>query len=167
MYQRGDMVVYSSHGVCRIMDQEILTVDRKKVTYLVLEPVGQEGTRYMVPTNNASVMEKLRPMLSSEMLDALLCSEEVRCDQWNRDESSRKLTYRELISSGDRTGLMRMVHTLYRHKKEQSELGKRVHLADENFLRDAERLLAGEISVIKGISQEEARAYLRLRLKEE
>lgn len=164
MYHAGDQVVYGIHGVCRITDCEKQRVGTRTVTYLVLEPVGQEGTRYLVPTHNEIAMNKLRPMLKPRELETLICSDEVRTDCWNRDEAVRKQFYRELIASGDRLGLMRMVHTLYRHKKAQAAAGKKVHLVDENFLRDAERLLAGEISVIMGVSQEEARIYLRNRL---
>ena len=167
MYQMGDLVVYGIHGVCRVADQETHVVDRKPVTYLVLEPVGQEGSKYLVPTHNEAAMGKVRSMLTPEALDALICSEEVRTDSWIRDENTRKQCYRELISSGDRVSLMRMVYTLYGHKKAQSQAGKKVQLADENFLRDAEKLLTGEIAVIRGISLEEARAWLRKGLKME
>ncbi|MBQ4576551.1 MAG: hypothetical protein IJB07_02350 [Firmicutes bacterium] len=166
MYQIGDQVVYGIHGVCRITAEEQRTVDRKTVVYLVLEPLGQAGTRYLVPTHNEIAMKKLQPMLTPEDLEALIHSERVRTDCWNKDENARKRCYRELISSGDRDSLMRMVYTLYRHKKTQTEAGKRVHLADENFLRDAERLLIGEISAIKGISPEAAKLYFRNNLKE-
>ncbi len=81
MYQVGDQVVYGIHGVCCVADQEERTVDRKRVTYLVLEPVGQDGSRYLVPTHNAAAMAKLRKMLSREDLERLLLSEEVRDDR--------------------------------------------------------------------------------------
>lgn len=167
MYQVGNQVVYGIHGVCRILDQEKRVVDKKMVTYLVLEPIDQEGSRYLVPTHNAAAMGKLRPMLSPEELEALMQSEEVRADGWIREENLRKNTYRELITSGDRAGLLRMVHSLYQHKKAQTSAGKKVHLADENFLRDAEKLLASEISVVMNIPQDQARTYLRTQLKSE
>ena len=63
MFQVGDRVVYGIHGVCDIKDSETQTMDRKKVTYLVLEPLGQPGSRYMVPTHNAVAMGKLKKML--------------------------------------------------------------------------------------------------------
>ena len=96
----------------------------------------------------------------------MLCSQEVRRGSWNWDENARKQSYRELISSGDRMKLMQMVHTLYRHKKSQQEAGKKVHMADDNFLRDAERILIGEISVIKDMSSDEAKLYLKNKLIE-
>ncbi len=167
MFQVGDNVVYGIHGVCKVVDEEERTVNKKHLTYLALEPVGQDGSKYLVPIDNAAAMAKLRRMLSKEELEALLSSEEVRKDGWIKDENLRKQTYRELINSGDRAKLLCMVRTLYRHKAAQAAAGKKCHLCDENFLRDAERLLAGEMSMVLGIEPESVRKYVRERLNEE
>lgn len=167
MYQIGDKVVYGVHGVCMVVDQEERVVDRKRLTYLALEPVGQDGSRYLVPTHNAAAMAKLRSMLSREELDAIWQSEEVMADGWIRDENLRKQTYRELIGSGDRTKLMQMIRTLYRHKAQQTSAGKKVHLCDDNFLRDAEKLLASEVSIVMDMEPDQAKQYIRSKLKED
>lgn len=167
MYQVGDKVVYGVHGVCNVVDQEEKVIDRKRVTYLALEPVGQTGSKYLVPTHNAAAMAKIRHMLSREELETLMDSEEVLTDGWIKDENQRKQTYRELIGSGDRAKLMQMVRTLYRHKKAQTAAGKKVHLCDDNFLRDAEKLLIGEFSIVLEMEPEEAKQYIRNKLKED
>lgn len=154
-------------GVCVVTEQEMRVVDRKNVTYLVLEPVGQEGSRYLVPTHNEAAMSKLRTILTREELTALLDSPEVRSQEWILDENRRKQLYRELISSGDRLRLMQMVHTLYCHRSNQKASGRKCHLCDENFLRDAEKLLSGEISLVMELDAEGARQFLREKLKAE
>ena len=58
-----------------------------------------------------------------------------------------------------------MIYALYRHKETQTQAGRKVHLADDNFLRDTEKLLASEISVTMDLTPEEARHYLRSKLK--
>lgn len=167
MYQIGDKVVYGIHGVCVVADQEERVIDRKKRVYLALEPVGQDGSRYLVPTHNEAAMAKLRPMLSAQELETLLRSQEVHEDGWIRDENQRKNAYRELISSGDRVKLMQMVCTLYRHKAAQTAAGRKVHLCDDNFLRDAEKLLTGEFAIVLDMEPDQARQYLRAHLKTE
>ena len=164
MFQAGDRVVYGIHGVCDIIDSETKIVDKKQVTYLVLEPLGQPGSRYLVPTHNELAMGKLKKMLTREELEALMQSDFVRQDSWIRDEGVRKQTYRTLISSGDREKLMAMVHTLYCHKEEQQAAGRKVHLCDDNFLRDAEKLLIGEVSIVMGMDTDAARQYVRSQL---
>ena len=165
MYQIGQLLVYGVHGVCRVLDEEQRTVDRKKVTYLVLEPVGQEGAKFLVPTHNAAAMAKLRPMLKREELEALLESPRIRGGVWIQDENRRKQLYRELIGSGDREQLLTMIQLILRHKEEQLAAGRKCHLCDDNFLRDAEKLIIGEISAVMEMDADRARAYLREKLK--
>ena len=165
MFQVGDRVVYSIHGVCEIKDSEIHKVDGKNVTYLVLEPVGQPGSRYMVPTHNAVAMGKVKQLLTREELECMMHSEKVHMDCWIQDEATRKQTYRELISSGEREKIMSMMCALYRHKSEQTAAGRKVHLCDENFLRDAEKLLISEVSVVMDLDVDGAKQFIRTTLK--
>lgn len=167
MFQVGDQVVYGMHGVCRIVSQEERLVSGKRLDYLALEPIGHEDSRFLVPTQNAAAMAKLQPILSAGELESMITSEDVKTGEWIRDENQRKQTYRELIGSGDRRRIMRMVHTLYRHKAAQIASGKKNHLCDENFLHDAEKLLIGEISIVLQLNTEQARDYIHRKLKED
>ena len=161
MFQVGDKVVYGMHGVCVIAGTENRRVDKRNLEYLVLEPVGQDGARFLVPAQNAVVLGKLHPVLPKEDLEALLRSGEAHTDCWIKDENQRKQAYRELISSGDRERLLQMVYTLYRHKAAQSAAGRKCHLCDENFLHDAEKLIAGEIAEVLSLDEAQAKTYLR------
>lgn len=167
MYQIGDQVLYGIHGVCRVRQLETQLVDKKQRTYLVLEPEGQQGARFLVPTHNAAAMSKLRPVLTAAELEALLMSPEIRLDHWIPDENQRRQRYRELISSGDRQALLGMICTLYRHRASQAAAGRKCHLCDENFLRDAEKLMSGEIALVLSLDYEKARDHLRQQLKSE
>ncbi len=157
--------MYGVHGICRIADVEQRTVDRKVVRYLVLEPKDQSGSRYLVPSENPNAMAKLRPVLSAGEVEALLTSPEVRQDGWIADENRRKQYYREVIGSGDRAALLRMVNTLHNHKVTQQAAGRKVHICDENFLRDAQRLLSTEFSAVLGIAPNEVADYVINKMK--
>ena len=165
MYQIGDRVIYGSHGVCQIVEAEERTVDRKKIRYLVLEPVNQVGARFYVPAENPAALAKLRHILDRESLEQLLQSAEIRQDCWIPDENQRKQRYRELISSANREELLRMIHTLHIHKQQQIEAGRKFHLCDENFLRDAEKLLNAEISLVLGIQPSQVGEYILSAIK--
>ena len=110
-------------------------------------------------------MGKLKTVLTREEMESLLSSHEIRKDCWIREENQRKQYYRDLIGSGDRTSLLQMVSSLYRYKDEQAAAGRKFHQCDDNFLRDAEKLVSSEIALVMGLSAEEARDYLRSRLK--
>lgn len=161
MYQAGDRVVYGIHGVCTVRAMEERRVDHKKVRYLVLEPVEQEGATFLVPAENPAAMAKLRPILTRQEVEDILQGAQVRQDNWIADENQRKQMYRELIVSGDREALLQMVATLHRHKKSQQAAGRKFHLCDENFLRDAQRLLNGELSLVLGITPGQVGEYVQ------
>ena len=166
MLQIGTQVVYGIHGVCVIVGVEIRRVDRKKVEYFVLEPTEQPGARYYVPRYNETARAKLRPLLAREELDALFASASTHQDIWIEDENHRRQKYRELINSGDRGALISMIRALQRHKENQLAAGRKFHLSDENFLRDAERMLSSEFSMVLNMSPAEAKMYIENRIQE-
>lgn len=160
MFQVGDKVAYGIHGICQILDVEERKVDGKIRSYFALEPMNQPGSRYYIPVDNPAAVAKLRHIISPEGLEELLHSPQVHTDCWIEPENSRKQRYRELISSCDRAELLQMISSIYRHKKEQVALGRKLHLCDENFLRDAEKLLNAEFSLVLGIEPSEVKTYI-------
>ena len=160
MYRIGETVVYGIHGVCTVTELEIKTVDRQKVQYYVLEPLEQPGARYYIPTHNPAAVAKLSPLMTRAELASLLEDRRIPEGTWITDENQRKQRYRELIAGSNRSAVLAMVRALRAHKAEQLAQGRKFHLCDENFLRDAEKLLCAEFSVVLGLSQQEAAAYL-------
>lgn len=164
MFEIGELVVYGAHGVCSVSRMQDQIIDRKKKTYLVLKPLRGKSTEYFAPTGNPAAMAKLLPLVTRERLELLLSSDQIRTADWIPDENRRKQTYRELMSAGSREKLMQAVYTLYQQKKYQHAAGKKLHLCDENFLHDAEKLLAEEIESVMELDSPGAIAYLREKL---
>ncbi len=160
MYCVGDMVVYGIHGVCTITAEEQRRVDGKTLHYLILEPLNVAGARYMVPTHNEKALSKLRKMMNRSQLLELLHSEAVRHDSWIDDENLRKQCYRKLISGNDTVELLKMVRSLHSHKQKMLAEGRKFHLCDENFLRDAQHLLELEFAAILEIPREKVSEFV-------
>ncbi len=165
-FQCEDRVVYGIHGVCRIIGVESRNVDRKAVEYYVLAPCSQSDARYYVPIHNETAVSKMRRLLTPKQLNELLASDAVRNDCWIPEENLRRERYRTLISRGDCTQLISMVRCLLRQKQIQLDSGRKFHISDENFLKDAKRLISAEVSEILSISTQEAEEYLRTRLEQ-
>ncbi len=160
MYQAGQQVVYGAHGVCTIMGTEARHVDKKTIEYYVLQPLQQPDSRFYVPAHNESALAKMRPLMEKKALLALLQSEDIRNNEWIPDENRRKQYYRQLITSLDLEAMIRMIHVLRRHRKEMAEAGRKFHLCDDNFLRDAQRLLRSELQLVLEIPEKELDGYL-------
>ena len=160
MYQVGQKIVYGIHGVCCIVDLEAKKIDRKSICYFVLEPVDQPGTRYYLPSENQAALAKIRPLSTKEELDALLTAPLVE-NVWIPDENRRKQHYRELVSSVNLKAMIDMVRCLRIHRRQQMEQGRKFHQCDENFLRDAQRILSTEIGMVMQIPAGEVEGYLQ------
>ena len=76
----------------------------------------------------------------------------------------KKQSYRELTAHGSRTKLLAALAVLYDHRKAQKEKGRKVHIGDEIFLRDTEKMLAEEITDVFGLDIEDAKHYLQNKL---
>lgn len=65
-----------------------------------------------------------------------------------------------LIKNGDRTELIRLIKTLFKHKEKQKEAGKKIHITDERFFKDAEAILYDEFAYVLGISQNQVVPFI-------
>lgn len=166
-FQCGDRVVYGIHGVCQILNVECRKVDHRTVEYFVLAPCGQGDTRYFVPVHNQAALAKIRKLLTRQELETLLESDEVMQNHWIPEENLRKERYRHLVANGDRAELIGMIRSLHLYKQQQMAAGRKFHICDENFLKDAKRIISTEVAQILEISPGEAEAYLRTRLERE
>lgn len=166
-FQLGDGVVYGIHGVCRIVDVESRRVDRKTVEYYVLSPCAQPDARFYVPVHNQAALAKMRKLLTTQELEDLLTSNETQQDSWIPEENLRRERYRQLMARGTCGELMGMIRALNRHRQQQLEAGRKFHMSDENFLKDARRVVSTEVAQILTISVPEAEEYLQNRLDRE
>ena len=164
MLQIGSQVVYGIHGVCNIVGTEVRTIDRKKVEYFILAPNDQPSASFYVPAHNQVALSKLRPLLTKEELIELLETADENSVAWISVENLRKQKYKELINNADRSAMIGMIRLLHHHKEEQLAAGRKFHLCDENFLRDARKVLASECSVVLGIPHPEVMEYLSKKL---
>jgi RNA polymerase-interacting CarD/CdnL/TRCF family regulator len=61
----------------------------------------------------------------------------------------------------------KMVGSLHRHKEAQALAGREFHLCDENFLRDAEKILSAEFSLVLDIAPGQVSSYVWKVMNEE
>ncbi len=165
MYQKGDLIVYGSSGVCRVEDIGPLKGAggvREKRDYYTLSPVFGSGVIY-IPADTGVFM---RPVLTKEQVDELIdripALEEKECDLSNL----RQLTehYHAAFESHQCEDLLRLIKALYQRGQNTLKQGRRVGLTEMNYRKHAEELVHGEFSVALGIPYEEVPEYISARL---
>lgn len=164
-FYQGQKLLYGAHGVCEMVGIESRKVERKMVEFYCLCPVEQKSAMFYIPVSSQAATSKLHPLMSKDELSSLLASVKGEDTPWIADENSRKQHYRVLMSGLDRKAMLCTVGAVLRQKDKQQALGKKLHLCDENFLRDAQKLIAGEFSLVLGIPKEDVRQYIQKQME--
>ena len=164
MFKLKDVVVYGSQGVCEIIGIEERKVGGESKTYFVLQPKSNRGATCYVPTWNEKAWSKMRKVMTSQEIDALIDSMPNKKPTWIANESERKDTYKKILASGDQAAIISMVQALFSHKEEREAAGKRLHISDEHFMKDAEQLLYNEWQYVLNVDKVGLMAYIFQRL---
>jgi len=160
MYKIGTTVIYRSEGVCRITDITVKRFRDKKIEYYVLKPVYKENSEIFVPKDNLELVGKMKRVMTKEEIYSLINNMPNEESIWIANENDRKEKYKEILVRGDRTELVQLIKTLYVHKQNQKQVGKKLHLADERFLKDAERMLYDEFAFVLDITPSQVLPFI-------
>ena len=165
MFKINDVVVYGSQGVC-----EIVGIDEKKIdgviyNYFVLKPKNDNATTFYVPTWNEKAWRKMRKVMTKKDVNVLIDSMPSQTPTWIANENERKETYKKILASGDQAAIISMVQALYLHKKEREAEGKRLHMSDEHFMKDAEQILYNEWQYVLNVDKAGLMAYIFERIE--
>ena len=166
MFQVNDVIQYGAQGVCKITDIEEKTINKVKKTYFVLKPINVQGPTIYVPTDNEYVLSKMRKLLTESEINSLIDSMPDKKAVWISNENARKEHFKRVLASGDHAELIKMIKSIYAHKQQRVSEGKRLHVSDEHFFKDAEQILYNEFQyVLKLSSKEELMTYILERIK--
>ncbi|MDD3193516.1 MAG: CarD family transcriptional regulator [Oscillospiraceae bacterium] len=159
-YRIGDTVLYGVHGICKIEEQTQRKFGGKRQEYYILKPVYTPDSTIFVPVGNETLVSKMRRILSAGEIRALIQAMPDEHSAWIEDETIRKEQYREILARGDRVELVRLIKALYLHQKEQQQRGRRLHMTDERFMKDAEKMLYEEFAYVLKIRREQVLPFI-------
>lgn len=151
MFQVNDVIVYGAQGVCRIIGTEEKTISGKKKRYYVLQSVNDSGSTIFAPMDNEVVLKKMRRLLSKDEIHTLIDSMPRENPLWVENENERRDLYKGILSRGNHLELIQMVKAIHAHKQQREAQGKRLHMSDERFFKDAEQLLYNEFQYVLGL----------------
>ena len=167
MFQINDVINYGSQGVCQITGIEEKSISGVKREYFVLSPIKDQAATIYVPTDNEVVLKKMRRLLTVSEINTLIDSMPDEKTVWIENVNERRECYKNLLAGGHHAALIQMIKTIYTHKKEREADGKRLHVMDEHFFKDAEQILYNEFQyVLKVNSKEDLMNYILRRLGE-
>lgn len=160
MFSVRDIVIYGIDGVCQIIDITEKEVDGQCRQYYVLKPVYDENSTLYIPVHSEKTTAKMHRVLSPEEIYALIQAMPAENSIWIDSEVVRREKYKEIIVTGNRQELIRLIKTLYLHQQAKKENGKKLHTVDERFMKDAEKILYDEFAHVLAIKREQVLPFI-------
>ena len=166
MFQVNDSVLYGAQGVCTVVEIVEKEFGGVSAEYYVLCPVFDgKDTRVFVPVHNKALTAKMRRVLSKkEVLEIVGQMADMEPD-WIDDENERKARYKEILARGDCRSLIRLIKALYLHGQKLEAEGKKLHIADSHFLKDAEKALYDEFAHVLELQRGEVLSFIVSRIE--
>ena len=150
MYKINDVVVYK-RDVCRVVGREKSGFTGEKCYILVPYHNTDGSTRMQVPVSNKA--GHLRDLITKEQLLELIKETPELELLTNKPANMKSLKTNEI------TDLIRIIKTSYERNRIRMEQHKKAASVDDEYLQKAEGYLYNELSVVLGMSFEEAKEY--------
>ena len=159
MYEVNDTVLYGKNGVCRIVEVEQRSLGREKKQYYVMHPVFKEDLTLYAPVGNEEKLG-MRKVLTEEEVRALIAEMPMADEEWVDDTRRRKELFDEVMGSGDRRRMLRMIHTLHTRQEQLARHGKQLGSKDIQYYKDAQKRIHDEFALVLHIQPEQVQPLI-------
>jgi len=158
MFEVGEKIVYGQTGVCVVEDvTEKELIRNQKRLYYVLKPMFQQNNTIYAPVDSDKVY--MRSVMTAQEAEELIEKIPEIKQKVQKGELSVE-DYRAELSSHRSVGLIELTAIIYEKKKTAQSQKKKLGFSDEKYMRLAENLLFGELSVALNIPYEEVSQYI-------
>lgn len=161
MFNIGDYLVYEKE-VCKVI--QIKEKYYNDTDYYILTQISDSSLKRELPVDN----EKIRPLLKKRQIKKIIneVPKIIEIEILKDNHKMIETEYRKLMNSGKHEDLLKIIKTSYLRIKEKIDNNKQKSTVDETYLKLAETNLYTEISVVLGISYEEAKKTIIDKLTE-
>ncbi|MGG7057727.1 CarD family transcriptional regulator [Clostridium nigeriense] len=153
MFKKGDLVLYSAHGVCKIDDICEKTISYVTKSYYILHPMEDNKLSISIPVDNDKV--SILELLTKEEAGIILESFKDDGAEWINIDKDRSEKYNEVIKQGNRTEIAKIVNTLMKEKNSLENNGKKFHEKDKKMLLGVQNTLFSELAFLLDTTRDE------------
>ena len=156
MFNIGDTVMHPGMGVCKIENIKSETfAHTKQRDFYILKPLYENSnTTVYVPVDSTKMI--LKKLITEQDIQGLIKSLKNDTEKlWIDNDLQRKELFSAIIKEGNREKLIKLIKELHEHKEQRQQNGKRLHISDEKFLLEAEKLLHQELAYTMQINPDE------------
>ena len=150
MFNVGDLIMYSTHGICQIDEIcEKTYLDVTKI-YYVLHPLNNNKLIISTPVDNEKVM--MVEIMGKERAEAILESFKLPGIEWIENNKERNKVYSDIVNSGNREEISKILSTL--KQKNQEAIEDKVKFVDQDkaLLTSLQNILISELAYALDVS---------------
>ena len=145
MFNIGDIIIYSAHGVSKIDNICEKTYSNVTKTYYELHPLEQTNLMISTPVDNDKVV--MLKMMDREEAEDVLQSFQQTGIHWVGNPRERNIQYKKVVKNGDRSEIAKLVNTLMRQDIELRMDNKKLYEQDRRILETTQNILFKELAV--------------------
>ncbi len=153
MFNIGDIIIYSAHGLCQIDDICEKTYGDTTGSYYVLHPLENSKLIISIPIDSKKIL--MQKVMEREEAEEILYSFQQPGIEWIENVRQRTKHYSSLINTGDRKEIAKVAITLMKKKLEANSDKKKPHDHDRALLAYIQKIMFMELSVSLDTSYEE------------
>lgn len=153
MFNIGDLIIYSSHGICCIDDICERTFHGEQKKFYVLHPIDNEKLTISIPVDSKSV--KMLELLQKEQAQEILDSFRLPGKSWIEITNERAQIFGDTVKTGNRKEISKVVNTLMRRKRKIEISGKKLNDKDKQLLSHVQGVLFMELAISLETTYEE------------
>jgi CarD family transcriptional regulator len=160
LFSVNDVVLYGIDGVCHVTGVTTKKIGGYPEKYYVLRPVSQETTTIYVPVTNEALVSRMQRLLSLDEAMELIRSVSEEETIWIEDDMKRRFAYEKILEIGDRREIFKLIKTLYLRAQELKGGKRKMHVADEKLMKEAEKRLYDEFAHVLHIEPEQVLPFI-------
>ncbi|MEA4832223.1 MAG: CarD family transcriptional regulator [Oscillospiraceae bacterium] len=152
----GEYIVYKGVGMCIVEDirNQDFNLSGNRL-YYVIRPVYDKSSTVYVPVNSDETGARMKRPMSRDELNLLIKTASEKDEDWIEDGKKRAARLDQIISSGVKMDILRMLKTLVDHKN-STETHKKLYACDERFFAAAGNMVAEELAYVLDIPKDKA-----------
>lgn len=160
MFNVNDTILYGTHGICKITDITEQKFNGSTNKYYILQPLHNTSSTIYVPMDNEKLIAKMRRILSEEEIYELIKAMPDKNGAWIENKNERNEYFRSILSNGDRAEIIKLIKIIYQHKEELKAIGKKLHASDEQFFKEAEKVIYDEFALVLNIRYDQVLPFI-------
>jgi CarD family transcriptional regulator len=153
MFNIGDLIIYSAHGICHIDDICEKTYSGITKSYYILHPVQDNKLTINIPVDNDKVT--MLKLIDRDEAEEIIESFKLPGIDWIELSNQRTEIYAGIVKSGNRTEICKLLNTLMRKNYEAEINGKKLYEKDIRILTLIQNTLFAELAMSLDTTYEE------------